>query len=408
MSSIFIVGIIIFVGFILGQEFQKRKLPKIIGYLISGVLLNPNICAFIPKNITAKTDIIENIAIAFIAFAVGGMMVFSEIKKLGKNILFITLFEAEVTFLFITAGFLIVLPLFVHIPGATMFATFIPVALLLGCLGSPTDPSVVLAVTHEYKAKGEVTSTMVNVAGFDDILGIINFSIAVVIAKVFVSKEQFSASQAFITPLFIILGSIMLGSFMGFIFNVISKRAEKQTEGVIFVLILSFITLCWGLATFLHAEEILSIMTMGIIVTNFNENRDKIFKMLERYSEELILLIFFTLSGMHLDFGVVATSALFLLFFVIFRIIGKFTGVYIGAKVANSSPLIKKYTASGLIPFGGIVIGLALIVQQNPAFGQIGKFLVNTIIGGAIINEFLGPFFVKHALRASREIEINK
>ena len=408
MSSILIVGIIIFVGFVLGQEFQKHKLPKIIGYLISGVLLNPNLCSFVPKDITVKTDIVENIAIAFIAFSVGGMMVFSEIKKLGKSILFITVLEAEITFLFITAGFLIVLPLFVHIPGATMFATFIPVALLLGCLGSPTDPSVALAVTHEYKAKGEVTSTMINVAGFDDILGIINFSVAVVIAKVFVSQEKFSVSQAFLTPFLIIVGSIVLGCAMGYIFNIISKRAEKQTEGVVFVLILSFITLCWGLATFLHAEEILSIMTMGIIVTNFNQNRDKIFKMLERYSEELILLIFFTLSGMHLDFGVLATSTLFLLFFVIFRIAGKFTGVFVGAKIANSSPLIKKYTASGLIPFGGIVIGLALVVQQNPAFGDIGKFLVNTIIGGAIINEFLGPFFVRRALIASGEIENNK
>ena len=405
MDHILIVGIIVFVGFILGQVFQKFNLPKIVGYLIAGVILNPSICPFVPKDITTRTDIIENIAIAFIAFAIGGSMIFREIKKLSKSIISLTLFEAEITFLFITAGFLIVLPFIAHIPKATWFATFIPLALILGCLGSPTDPSVALAVTHQYKSKGEVSSTMLNVAGFDDILGIINFSIAFVIAKSIINDTAFNFYNAFISPCIIIVSSIALGIFMGFVFNLLSKKIDKETEGVLFVLVLSFVALCWGAATFIKAEQILAIMIMGIVVTNFNEKRQKVFQMLERYSEELIFLIFFVLSGMHLDIGVMKTAFILLIFFVIFRLAGKYTGTYIGAKIGGSSEKVKKYTASGLIPFGGIVIGLALIMQQDPAFAKIGKFVVNTIIGGAIINEFIGPFFVRKSLKAAGEIK---
>ena len=169
MSSILLVGIVILVGFVLGQELQKLKFPKIVGYIIAGVLLNPNIASFVPADITSKTDIIENIAIAFIAFAVGGSIVFSEVKKLGKGILYITLFEAEVTFAVITAGLLITLPFLMKVPEAGWLATFIPLSLILGCIGSPTDPSVALAVKHEYNAKGEVSSTMLSVAAFDDV-----------------------------------------------------------------------------------------------------------------------------------------------------------------------------------------------------------------------------------------------
>ncbi len=404
MSGILIAGLVLFIGFVFGQELKRFKFPKIVGYILAGVLLNPGICRFVPENIISQTDIIENIAIAFIAFAIGGTIVFSEIKKLGKGIVYITLFEAEVTFLVIMAGFLIILPFVTRIPGATWFTTFIPIALMLGCLGSPTDPSAALAVSHEYKAKGEVTSTMLSVAAFDDVLGIINFSVSMVLARALLTKASFNAFDTVLTPFLIILESVVLGSIMGFIFNFITGRLKEKTPGPLFVLILSFITLCWGLASLIRAEEILSIMIMAMVVTNFNPHSKAIFSMLERYSEELIFLIFFTLSGMHLSFSGAGIAIALLVFFTIFRIIGKFTGTMIGASIARSSPKIRKYTASGLIPYGGIVIGLALIMQQDPAFSEIGTLVVNIIVGATIVNEFIGPILIKKTLKNSGEI----
>ena len=405
MSSILLVGIVILVGFVLGQELQKLKFPKIVGYIIAGVLLNPNIASFVPADITSKTDIIENIAIAFIAFAVGGSIVFSEVKKLGKGILYITLFEAEVTFAVITAGLLITLPFLMKVPEAGWLATFIPLSLILGCIGSPTDPSVALAVKHEYNAKGEVSSTMLSVAAFDDVLGIINYSVAIVLAKALMSQVSFSASQAIITPLVIILKSIFFGIFMGMLFNLITSRLKEKTDGLIFVLILGFLTLCWGIATAIGAEEILSIMIMAMVVTNYNKEARQVFSMLEKYSEELVFLIFFVLSGMHLSFSGAWIAVVLLIAFIIFRIIGKFLGTAIGASIAKSDPKIKKYVATGLIPFGGIVIGLAIIMQQEPVFSKIATFVLNTVVAATIINEFIGPILVKKALKAAGEIK---
>jgi len=395
---------VLFVGFALGQEFKRLKFPKIVGYIIAGVLLNPHLCHFVPANITAQTDIVENIAIAFIAFAVGGTIVFSEIKKLGKGIIYITLFEAEVTFLFIAGGLLLVVPFIPSFSGTGWVTTFIPISLILGCLGSPTDPSVALAVTHEYSAKGEVTSTMLSVAAFDDVLGIINFSVAVVIAKAMILQTSFNAYATLLTPFLIIVGSFIFGTVMGVIFNTITKRVKEITEGTVFVLILSFLTLCWGVAAFIHVEEILSIMIMAIIVVNFNPHAKKIFSMLEKYFEEIIFLIFFTLSGMHLSFSGAWVAVILLVFFIIFRIAGKFVGVALGGKVANASPKIRKYTSSALIPFGGIVIGLALMLHQDPAFSKISTFIINTVVGATIVNELIGPIFVKKALKESGEM----
>ncbi|MFH1877945.1 MAG: cation:proton antiporter, partial [Candidatus Omnitrophota bacterium] len=324
--------------------------------------------------------------------------------KLGKGIFYITIFEAQVTFLVITVGFLMILPFFVHVPQASWFTAFIPAALLLGCLGCPTDPSVALAVTHQYKAEGEVSCTMLSVAAFDDVLCIINYSVAVVLARAIAANQGFNAYSALLVPLMIIVGSVFLGTGMALIFNLITTRIMKESEGIFFVLILSFIALCWGLATLLHVEEILSVMIMGIVIVNYNPKPEKIFYLLERYSEELIFLIFFTLSGMHLDFGALSTGFIMLVFFIVFRVGGKYLGTYIGATIAKSSPDIKKYAASGFIPYGGVVIGLALIMQQDPVFVKISSFIVSVVVGATIINEFAGPIFVKRALKGSGEI----
>ena len=405
MNALLVVGIILSVGFVLGQELQRLKLPKIIGYLLAGVVLNPQICPFVPEDITSQTDIIQKIAIAFISFSIGGSIIFKDLKKVGKSMLTITFFEAETTFFIITTGILLVVSFIPGIPKDSWFTICMPLALLLGALGSTTDPSAALAVTHEYKSKGEVTSTILDVSAFDDVLGIINYSVAIVIARALVTHQQFSIEIALLAPLAIIVGSVVLGTIMGFMFNWISKRFTKDSEGIYFVLILSFLTLCWGLAIFTGAEEILSIMVMGMVVVNYSHNPKRVFSMLERYSEELIFLIFFTLSGMHFDIHSSLPAFLLLIFFVVFRLAGKFSGVALGSSISKASPKVKKYTARGLVPYGGIVIGLALITQQDPTFSKIGGILVNTVVGATIINEFIGPLFVKKVLKESGEIQ---
>lgn len=408
MNPIFIGGIIVFTGFLLGEFAQRLKLPRVTGYIVAGVLLNPDIFQFIPKSFPQATDPITNIALAFITFSIGGSLYYKHIKKLGKGILLITLFEAEIAFLAIAVGFLFILPFVTHDVGATWFKTFVPISLLLGCLGSPTDPSPLLAIKQEYKPQGEVSSTMLGAAALDDVLGIINYSVIIVVAAAFAAETSFSIGDTILTPLAIIFGSIALGAIFGSLFNVITRMIERESEGILIVVVFGILTVCFGLADILNCDSLLSIMTLGAVVVNFNEKREKIFTLMERYVDELVFVVFFTLSGMHLDFSVLFSSMLIVFFFVIFRTFGKFFGTFLGATIARSSSNIKKYTAGGLIPQGGIVIGLALLIKQKPAFNDISEIIISVIIGATIIFELVGPICAKIALQKSGEIEGRK
>jgi len=405
MESLLIIGVIIFTGFILGELVSKIKLPKITGYILAGVLLNPELFHVIPNNFIEHTNAITNIALSFITFSVGGTLLYNRIKKLGKGIVFITIFEAEFAFLAVFLGLLAITPFFIDIPNATLFAIFIPLCLLLGSLASPTDPSATLAVSHEYKAKGDVSSTIMGVAAFDDALGIINYSLAIAIASILILNQNFNISYSLTSPLITIFGAILLGTIFGFLFNGITSIFKKETEGGFIVIILCLLLLCFGAAMLFGVDELLATMTMGAIVVNFNPLREKIFKILERYTEELIFVLFFTLSGMHLNFSILTTSLILIVFFVVFRTIGKISGTMIGATIAKSPPKIKKYVAGGLIPQGGIVIGLALLIKQNSTFDILSDIIISVIIGATIIHELIGPIVAKIALTKAGEIK---
>lgn len=137
---------------------------------------------------------------------------------------------------------------------------------------------------------------------------------------------------------------------------------------------------------------------------NFNIKKEKIFIILERYTEELIFVLFFTLSAMHLDFSVMISNYQLIIMFVIFRAAGKLGGTIAGGKLSGASKSVRKYTVGGLIPQGGIVIGLALIIRQNPAFVNISDIILNVIIGSTIIHEIIGPILSKSALNRAGEI----
>lgn len=404
MSTVLIVGIVVLFGFIAGELAKKIGLPKVTGFIVAGVLLNPDLLHLLPKDFTQHTDLVTNISLAFITFSVGGTLRYMKVKELGKSILTITFFEAEFAFLVTVIGLLALSPLIISGDGTSWTGTFIPLALLLGCLASPTDPSATLAVTHEYKAKGPVTSTILGVTAFDDVLGIINFSLATAVAGVLVTHQGFSVTSSVVEPVGAILGAVLCGIVSGLVFNSTTYLIRRETEGALIVVVLGMLALTFGVAHWVGADELLATMTMGVVVVNFNTRRDKIFRMLERYTEELIFVLFFTLSGMQLGFSALSNNFLLIVVLVVSRAIGKTLGAVTGATLAKASGEVKRYVAGGLIPQGGIVVGLALLMKQNPIFSEISDIVISVVIGSTVIHELIGPIVSKMAIKAAGEL----
>ena len=405
MNVLLDIGLLLILGYIAGWLLDKIGLPKIVGYILVGVALSPNTINFLGQDSIETTEPLMDICLAFIAFEVGGALKWSKIKKHEKEIVNITLLASIFPFILIAIG---VFTFGILFPALLPFGLIgnLSLALLLGVLASPTAPAATIAVMHQYKAKGKVTDTIMGVVALDDAVGILLFSIVISILSTFTEVQKF-VENAHLNSVYRISVAIFLGAGIALLMNRLSKILQIKTEGQWIVIITSMLILCLGISKLLQVDELLANMTMGLMIVNRSSQHTKIFKVVERYTEELIFLIFFLLSGLHLDITTIPQSTFLISLFVGLRIAGKYIGANIGARTAKADRSIRKYTAGGLLPQAGIVIGLVLSINQNEAFKDISEVLLTTIIGATIINELIGPVVTKFTLMKAGEIKNN-
>ncbi len=404
MDILLIIGLLLIIGYSSGWLFEKLGLPKIIAYIATGIIFSPNSVSFVEEDIILATHPIMEVCLAFIAFEVGGSLKWSKIKAHEKEIISITLLASLLPYVLITCGvFLIGLLFPVLLPFDLI--TLLLLALLLGALASPTAPAATLAVIHQYKARGKVTDTILGVTALDDVLGILLFSLTIAIVFIFTGSYSGVLGNPVLNSLYEVSGAIVLGIIIGVVIDYLPNRFKVATEGQWVVIIFSLIIFSVGVSKTIKVDTLLVAMTMGMVVVNKSHQQKIIFRILRRYTEDLIFLFFFILSGLHLDISTIPQATVLIFLFVILRIVGKMLGSNWGAKIVKADKKIQKYTAGGLLPQAGVVIGLVLSVYKNQEFIEIAEVLLTTIMGTTIIYELIGPVVAKYSLKKAGEIK---
>lgn len=402
MNLIFETGILLISGFILGEIAEKLNLTRITGYIIAGIALNPDLTGIVNDQFVQNTDPVLQISLALITFSIGGSLSWSKVRATGKTILFLMLFESLSAFIFV---FLFVfLFLFFFLDSGDPVATIIAMSLILASLAAPTDPSATLAVIHETKAKGKVSSSTLEIAAFDDVAGIIIYTFSTAFAILLLGDSSLNLGHTLADLGWEIGGAAMTAGVMTLVFYLIKKIFRNLPAGSFIAIVLTLVVLCYGISEHFKFETLLSTMIFGAFVANLKGSSNKIFELLENYTDELMFLIFFTLSGIQLNLSSIQGSLVIILIYIIARIAGKYAGIYSGSTLLNVDHRIKKYGAGGLIPQGGIVIGLALMLRNDPAFADISSSIISIVIGAALVHEIIGPLMSKFSLSKAGEI----
>ena len=93
MSSLLAVGVAVIAGLGLTRLFTRLKLPDVTAYLVAGVLIGPWVLGRLgvpglglstPEEVD-KLDFLSDIALGFIAFAIGSEFRLSKLKEIGKQ-----------------------------------------------------------------------------------------------------------------------------------------------------------------------------------------------------------------------------------------------------------------------------------------------------------------------------------
>lgn len=396
MHTLFYLGIIFLLGSLIQWLSPKISLPKVVGYLILGLIIGPELLDIIPESFVQESHFVIDMSLSLIAVMIGAKLKFSHLKEIGKQVLSITFFEATFAFISVSLGFYL-LSNILSLPSEHSMV----ISILFGGLAAATAPAATIATIHELKAKGKFTMTLLSVVALDDATALIIFAIAITVSNTIISAGDFHFSTLF--DAFIVIFSSTLLGIVGAVLSSLIDKLFSHHKGMETISTLGLVFIVYSLSVSWALEPLFSALIMGIVMTNFSDDFDLVEEEIDNHLEEIIFMLFFILSAMHLKLDMMATVPTIIIAYVLLRFIGKMSGAYLGAKLSCADKNVKKYLGLALFPQAGLAIGLALSLQNEAAFISIAPFILNIIIATTIIHELIGPILTKYALERSKE-----
>ena len=387
--------ILLILGLTLGKLAELIKIPAVTGYLLAGIICGP-VIGLVNEYTADALSILSSIAIGFIAYSIGLELWLPKFKKSGKQILIITFVQALLTTL------VVFLLLFI-------FKQPLWLCLVLAAIACATAPAPIMMIVKRYQAKGEVTDTLVPVVGLDDGAGIIIFGICLSISSALLSGEDINIHTALFEPVLEIVFSVIFGFVLGIILEALAKHVfikfgkHERNDAYLTTSICAVLMSVAG-AHYLGLSPILTPMVAGMVFTNcVNKESFKLqAKAVDKFTAPL-MICFFTLAGADLDFSILLSAGIVGIIYVVARVIGKMTGAFVGAKISKAPKNVQKYLGLGLLPQGGVAIGMVIACTTVFPHDE-GLFVQTVVLAGIVVYELLGPTLVKLALKKSGEL----
>ncbi|HWB83730.1 MAG TPA: cation:proton antiporter [Bryobacteraceae bacterium] len=387
-------GYLLITAFFAGEIFHHLHLPKLTGYLVTGIVVGPQLLGFVSNPMLDNLEIFNGTAIALIALTAGVELDLRSMRPLFRTItwLMVVAVLGTAALLAIAVYFTRNMLPFMHgLPTTQAIA----VAAVLGITMSAQSPAVVVALRSEMRADGPLTRTVLGVVVMSDFVVILLFAIASTITKILfgVRADVVQTASALAWE---ILGSIAIGLLAGFAIGVYLRYAKGSVA--LFVVIVALVIAEVGQQ--ISLDPLIIALAAGMLIRNATQSGERLYREVEGASLP-VYVVFFAVTGATIHLKELSTVAVPAVLYVSVRAAGFLSGSWIATTAAGAPATLRKFTGLGLLPQAGLALALALLfIRAFPAFGAAASALV---FGAVAINEMLAPALYRQALERSGE-----
>ncbi|MBQ3135890.1 MAG: cation:proton antiporter [Clostridia bacterium] len=410
METLLSIAIALSAGLFMSRVVKPLKLPAVTGYLVAGILIGPYCLGrlgidgfgFTTHEQVSAMNVINDVALGFIAFAIGDEFRLEQLKKTGKAATIIGILQAVFTTVVVDAALV-----GLHFAlGEDKFP--LSSAIILGAIASATAPAATLMVVRQYKAKGKLTNLLLPIVALDDAVGLIIFAVSFGFAKTLVSGE-FNIYSVLVDPVAEIVFSLVMGAVLGYLLAWAEKYFFSRSKRQAIVVTAIFLAVALSKLKFhlgpveVGFSPLLVCMMLGTVFCNICDFSANLMEKTDRWTAPLFIL-FFVLSGAELEFSVFTDFAVvgIGIVYIITRSFGKWFGARLGANIAKCESNIKKYLGITLLPQAGVALGMSITALE---IGETGVIIRNIVLFGVLIYELFGPLMTKIALTKAGDIK---
>ena len=407
-TTLICLALAVVAGLLMSRPAKKLHLPAVTAYLVAGLLIGP-FClgalkipgvGFSSLEQVEGFSMLTQVALGFIAFAMGNEFRLTQLKAMGSKAIVIGIVQAVVTTIVVD---IVLIALHLLFPNVISLSA----AITLGAIASATAPAATLMVVKQYKADGPLTRLLLLVVTIDDAVGLLLFSVSFGIASA-LENGAISLMGVAVEPLLEIILSLGLGAVMGYILNLLetffhsrSKRMALSVSFVILTVGLSMLEFHIGTVHIKFSLLLVCMMT-GTVFCNISETSDELMGRVEGWTVPLHVL-FFVISGAELDLNILLNPLTLIVgvVYIISRSLGKYFGAYGSCKAVKCAPAITKNLGITLLPQAGVALGMALTASAL----SDGSLVRNVVLFSVLVYELVGPALTKRSLLKAGEIK---
>ena len=411
METLLSIAVALCAGLLVSRFVKPLKLPAVTGYLIAGILIGPYCLGKLgvpglgfPTTADVKAlSLFNDVALGFIAFAIGNEFRLSQLRQTGKQATVIGIFQALTATLMVD---LLLIGLHFFILGDSISVAD---AIVLGAIATATAPAATLMVVRQYKAKGELTDLLLPIVALDDAVGLIVFAVSFGIAKA-INCGNYDMVSILVEPLLEIVFSVLLGFVMGGVFSAAEKYFKSNSKRLSLSITFVILTVALSMMKFevggvkIGFSSLLVCMMLGTVFCNVCDFSADMMDKTDKWTSPLYIL-FFVLSGAELELDVFSNLSVIVvgLVYIFARAFGKWMGASISSKCMKCSPSVQKWLGITLLPQAGVALGMSVTVAQT--LGADGELIRNIVLFGVLIYELIGPAMTRIALIHSGDIQ---
>ena len=381
------LSLIFLVGLAMGAICQKLKLPRIIGMLITGIILGPYVLDFLDPSILSISSDLRKMALIIILIKAGLSLDLNDLKKVGRPAVMMSFVPASCEIL----AYIVFAPCLLGVNRTE--------AALMGAVLSAVSPAVVVPrmvqlIENKYGTQKAIPQMILAGASCDDIFVIVLFS-------TFLGMVQggHASLMDFVNiPISIVLG-ILLGALTGYLLYLFfetsyaRKHYVRNSMKVIIVLGFSFLLIAiegWlegkisisGLLAVTSMAVVLKMKSTAFVSKRLSEKFGKLWLAAE--------VILFVLVGAAVDIRYTLSAGISAVIMIFLALLIRSFGVLLctaGTQLTKKERLfcviayLPKATVQAAIGSVPLAAGLAC-----------GKIILSVAVMGIVITAPLGAF----------------
>lgn len=369
-----------------GEGAARLRLPRLFGYVAAGALFGAGSYVLrllrLEELPSPTLQFTLEFAAAVILFDLGQRVSFGWVRR---NPALLASSVAESALSFVAVFF------------AMRFFDIDPWAsAVIASIAMATSPAVVLAVTRELRAQGQVTERTLLLTALNSIYAVMLSTLLLALVR---EQPGARAVEAFLHPAYLIAGSLAIAAVGARLFLLVLSFIGRNRAAQILVM-LAVVWLVLATALALRLSPLLALLACGAFVRTLDTGR--LLTSTEfGLASGIALILFFTLSAAMVDIDAIFPAWLPVTALVAVRMATKALGVSVFGPLSGVSPKKGLLTGVALMPMSALA--LMLIQQVSEWNPQIAQQTTSVLLPAVVILQLVGALALVFALRWSGE-----